>query len=59
MKLTQKQKVLIFDWLLEQLNEDGLEILFKTDNTGEHDFVSCSDEESFYQYLSLFVNNEV
>ncbi|HBH7874743.1 hypothetical protein HJ024_00535 [Vibrio parahaemolyticus] len=36
-------KVAIFDWITKGLENGTLEILLKSDETGEHDFVSIAD----------------
>ena len=43
MKLTQKIKAEIFDWINEKLDKNEIEILFKPDHSGDDDYTSCSD----------------
>ncbi|MEJ6534149.1 MULTISPECIES: hypothetical protein [Pseudoalteromonas] len=42
MKLTQKKKAEIFDWISCELDKGKIEILFKSDDSGDLDFDSCS-----------------
>lgn len=45
MKLTQKNKAEIFDWISSELDKGKIEILFKEDDSGDLDFNSCSSTE--------------
>lgn len=42
MKLTQKKKVEILDWISKKLDKEEIEILFKADHSGDSDFTSCT-----------------
>ncbi|TMO87682.1 hypothetical protein [Pseudoalteromonas ruthenica] len=58
MKLTQKQKALMFDWMQDLLSRGELELLFKADDTGDNDFISCTDTDAFFEYFVWFTNSE-
>ena len=42
LKIKQKEKVMLFDWIKSQLDANKLEILFKNDHSGDGDFTSIS-----------------
>jgi hypothetical protein len=42
MNLSKTQKLVLIDWIIEQLEADKLEMLFKEDHSGDMDFESVT-----------------
>lgn len=58
MKLNQKQKSGIYDWMVDLIDRGELELLFKLDETSEHDFVSCSSSEALLNTFIIEMNKK-
>lgn len=51
--IKQSDKAKVFDWLVGQLENGTLEMLFKADSSGEHDFVSVSNFSALLGELEI------
>jgi len=56
LKLTQKQKAQAFDVILKLLDHNSIEILFKEDHTGDWDFDSITDVDTFFEMFPIFLS---